>query len=229
MKTIDTWVKKITFEMKHPSHEENRLVRTLVVSDTVYVPEGFPAPTHAELGFVDFDYRDEKDWPLLRGLIVAEVIRSKIDGLSPSGVSEVMRTVNESEFKIIATSSHRQNANWYARYAIQITMPDEPNKPYWFDPKAKKLIVHTRSHFSGVGDPYFQDNCIWVSRMVAANKAKEILDEWQKFGLPVQPVAAEVREVCYAVQQIQLVTEFQRDSLYSSICAFTPYRSAEMA
>jgi hypothetical protein len=228
MKTIDTWVKKITFEMQHPSHKENRLVRTLVVSDTIYAPDGYPVPSHADLGFISFDHRDEKDWPLLRDLIVAEVIRSKIDGLSPSGVSEAMRSVKESTFNVIRTSGERKNSYWHARFAIKVVMPGSSDTPYWYDPTSRKLVVHTRSAVSSVNDPYFLDNCMWVSDMVAASKAQDLLKSWKDYGFTEQPVSAEVKEVCYGVQQIQLVSEFQRDALHGGVCAFTPYRSAQM-
>jgi hypothetical protein len=223
MNTLSTLIKKIPFIQEHPSNLDNRLVRTLVVSDTLYVPEGYKVPTNAELGWIDPNGNNLTD------IIRRELIRSKIDGLSPAGVSEVMRTVNESKIGLLTPVVDRQRSPWAQRYAIKITMPGRENETFWFQMNSDNpLRAHTQSEWSGIGDPDFYQSCVWVSDIVAAGKAKEILDHWKKMGFEERPVSTEVREVCYGRQQIQLVTEFQRDALHGSVCAFTPYRSAEL-
>lgn len=222
MNSLQTYIKKFPFILEHPSNLDNRLVRTLVVSDTLYVPEGYRVPTNKELGWIDPTGNNVAE------IIRAELIRSKIDGLSPAAVSEVIRTVNESKIGLLTPILDRQRSSWAQRYAIKVTMPGRENETLWYQMNSVlPLRAHTQSEWSGIGDPDFYENCVWVSDIVAAGKAKELLDFWQKMGLEEKPVSTEVREVCYGRQQIQMTTEFQRDTLHGSVCAFTPYRSAE--
>ncbi|BDD79733.1 hypothetical protein [Burkholderia phage FLC9] len=223
MNAIQTLIRKFPFVQEHPSHPDNRLVRVLAVSDTLYVPEGYTIPSNKELGWLDPNGNNVVE------IIRAELIRSKIDGLSPAAVSEVIRTVNESKIGLLIPSVERVRSNWVSRYAIKVTMPGREHETLWFEPNADNpLRAHARSEWSGIGDPDFFNSCVWVSDVVAAGKAKEILDRWQAMGFAAKPIATEVREICYGRQQVQLSTEFQRDALHGSVCAFTPYRGAEM-
>lgn len=229
MNAIQTLIKHVTFALEHPSNKDSRLVRTLAVSDTLYVPENYRIPTPKELGWITIDLATAREDDALHAFIKQEVIKSKVDGLSPSGVSEVIRTVNESKLTVLNVKADKQRSTWVQRYGIKVTMPGREKEELWYEANAlNPLFTYERHEWTGVGDPHFYSSCVWVSDVVAAGKAKEILDRWQAMGFSAKPIATEVREVCYGRQQIQLSTEFQRDALHGSVCAFTPYRSAEM-
>jgi hypothetical protein len=220
MNTVPTWVKKITFELRHPRYTEHTLVRTLVVSDTIHVPDGYTPPTLAELGFESFDYRDPADLEKIRQLIVKEVIRSKVDGLAPHAVSDVIRETKESTFQILATASDRLANRWHARFGVKLTMPGREQESTWFGGKEHPVYTFTGNEWTGVDEPEFYSTCIYVSKIVAAGAAENAIQRWQDFGLPEQPLKADVQELCYARQTVQLVTEIQRDALAGGVSAF---------
>lgn len=229
MNSISTWIKKITFELSHPTNEDNKVVRTLVVSDTLHIPEGYPSmPSMEELGFISFDYRDPADAAKIHQLILKEVIRSKIDGLSPAAVSEVIRTVNESTLRILATSSDRVNSKWCQRFGVKLTLPGREKESLWHGGVEQPVYHFVGGEWSGIGDPDFYSTCIYVSKIVAAGKAEEIMRSWKRMGLLEQPIKVDVQEVCYGRQTIQLSTEFQQDELHGGRNAFASYRAAEM-
>lgn len=225
-----TFVQKITFALKHPQNQGAPLVRSLIVSDTVHIPEHYPnVPSMEDLGFVRFDYRDRNDEEKIHALIRKEVIRSKVDGLSPAGVSEVMRTVNESTIDILTTASDKLNSRWVRRFGVKLTMKDREKESLWLCPSSKDPIYHfVGGEWSGVGDPAFYDTCVFVSKIVASQKAEDVLRRWKELGFYECPVQVDVQEVCYARQVIQLSTEFQADALAGGINAFATYRSARL-
>jgi hypothetical protein len=229
MHSLYTYIKKVSFALNHPSFKDNRLVRTLVVSDTLYVPEGYRIPSNRALGWIDIDTQNAQENEELHTLLRQEVIKSKIDGLPADAVTEVYRTVDESEIVILNAHNDKVRSNWAQRFAIKVAMPMAPNTEFWFQMNSNEpLRTMHPSQWTGIGDPSFYSSCVFVSDVVAAGKAKEILTRWKEMGFAEKPISTNVREVCYGRQQIQLCTEFQRDALHGSVCGFTPYRSAEM-
>lgn len=227
MTTAPTWVKKVTFELRHPSYHDNKLVRTLVVSDTIHVPEGMSPPSMDSLGFVSFDYRDPNDYDKLYQLIIKEVIRSKIDGLPPHAVSDVIRVTKESTFQIITTATERVVARPTRRYGIKLTLEGQEKQSFWYGGPDTPVYHFVGGEWSGVGDPGFYENCCWVSKMVATQKAEEILRDWKRLGFAQAPLKTDVQELCYARQTIQLVSEVQRDGLAGGVTAFGSRSLAE--
>ena len=227
MSTIPTWVKKITFELKHPANKDHRLVRTLQVSDTIHIPDGFTAPTHQELGFVHFDYRDPQDYGTIHDIIVNEVIRSKTDGLPPDAVSAVIRTTKESSFQIITTATERLSSKWVRRFAIKLKMPGDTRENLFFGGRDMPVYHFVGGEWTGIGDPAFYDTCVYVGKVVAVQNAQNILRDWKAMGFDVCPEKVDVQEVCYARQTIQLVSEVQRDALAGGVTAFGSRSAAE--
>jgi hypothetical protein len=228
MNNAPTWVKKITFELRHPAYKDNKLVRTLVVSDTVHVPEGMLTPSMDSLGLVDFDYRDPGDYDKIRELIIKEVIRSKIDGLPPHAVSDVIRVTKESTFQIITTATDRIAGRPTRRFGIKLTLEGRENESLWYGGSDMPVYHFVGGEWSGVGDPMFDAHCCWVGKLVATQKAEEILRDWQRMGFNQPPIKTDVQELCYAKQTIQLVSEVQRDALAGGVTAFGSRALAEL-
>jgi hypothetical protein len=226
-----TFVKKISFKIHHPNIEDEPIVRTLTVSDTVLVPENHQGQDQTRnTSLESFDYRDPADLSKIHRLIRLELIRSKTDGLSPAGISEVMRTVGESEIEIIATSSDRVASRWAARFGVKVTMRGREDRSLWYAPGLKDhpIVTYVPSNWTGVGESYFYENCAFVSKIVAAGKAEDLIRRWKDLGLEQSPVKVDVQEIYYARQVIQLSTEMQADEMYDGVNAFATYNATNL-
>lgn len=239
MTPISTWINKITFSLTHPTNNEQALVRTLILSTTTHVPDGYPSlPSDEDFGFVRFDHHDPADHEKIRKFCVEQVIHAKTDGLSPAAISEVIRATNEADFKILNATIDRVNSDMRRRYGVQITMSESDETPYWYCHERASLnatyLLHnplyafTTHKWPGIGEPDFYDKCVYASRIVAADHAQNILKTWKELGFLSRPIKTEVKELCFGLQTVQLVNESRHFTVHGGINTFAAQRSEHL-
>lgn len=221
MKMINAFVKRITFTLEHPVHKGFSVPRVLSIRHELHIPDHFvqeTVPSLEDMGFIDLDLYNTSDLMRLKNVLIDHVIRSKVDCLQPDAVSAMMRSTGECSVHLLGTDLEKISVRAAEQYGIRLTFPGSfANKlgvSTWYGGDTNPVLYYQTGEWPGLKESEFVQ-AMWVSDEVANWKAQQLIADWEKLELPQQPISADVVELCYAKQIIELSSAISRDVVYT--------------